>query len=211
MDVFKPERQCTITFLKAFGHMVYKPIEEGVIMEKVAHPICPLNMYFEGDEDKCNESKCDYDLNTRSCSSGCKIKLKRKNYKFNFQMRMRNACVSIVNRIMDSALRMCYTHKQIVNRLTIELWGSDSYKALSSDYQHYIQGYCDCRITLIEYDHIVWKMYHPDLGLLESKDIPQGDWDKIISEKSNFIWKNTKDNKPYGVTAEERMNENADK
>lgn len=129
----------------------------------------------------------------------------KKNYKFNFQMRMRNACVSIINTIFDSALNICCTHEQIVSRLTVELWSSDLYKVLTSGYQYYIQGVCDCRMNLLEYDHIVWKMYHPTLGLIESKNVPKDDWGIIISEKSNFVWKNT-NNIPYGKTAEERNN-----
>jgi len=45
-------------------------------LNDVPHPICPLNLYFEGDEDKCDVSKCDFDLETRSCSHGCRINVK---------------------------------------------------------------------------------------------------------------------------------------
>lgn len=40
----------------------------------VPHPICPINCYFEGDEYKCDVSKCDWDYKTRSCNSMCVIK-----------------------------------------------------------------------------------------------------------------------------------------
>lgn len=39
-------------------------------MKDVRYPICPLNLYFEGDEDKCDQNECDYDclgLCTQSC------------------------------------------------------------------------------------------------------------------------------------------------
>lgn len=42
-------------------------------LKDIAHPICPLNMYFEGDEHKCNADKCDFDIESRSCNSGCQI------------------------------------------------------------------------------------------------------------------------------------------
>jgi hypothetical protein len=41
--------------------------------ENVPYPICPLNMYFEGDENKCDTNKCDFDTDTRSCTEACKI------------------------------------------------------------------------------------------------------------------------------------------
>ncbi len=42
--------------------------------KKVKYPICPLNLYFEGDEDKCDTSKCNFDTDTRLCSTTCEIK-----------------------------------------------------------------------------------------------------------------------------------------
>ena len=42
--------------------------------EEIKHPICPLNLYFEGDEDKCDNSKCDFDTERRECSTGCETK-----------------------------------------------------------------------------------------------------------------------------------------
>lgn len=49
---------------------------ESESLENVPHPICPLNMYFEGDEDKCDVAKCDYGEGTRSCTEACKIHVK---------------------------------------------------------------------------------------------------------------------------------------
>jgi hypothetical protein len=34
-------------------------------------PICPLLLYFKGDEYKCNNSKCNYDRNTKTCTMKC--------------------------------------------------------------------------------------------------------------------------------------------
>ena len=39
--------------------------------EEIPYPICPINMYFKGDEDKCNTDMCDFDTKTRSCSGNC--------------------------------------------------------------------------------------------------------------------------------------------
>jgi len=47
--------------------------EFGNIREDIKYPICPINLYFEGDENKCNTSKCNWDTETRSCNESCKI------------------------------------------------------------------------------------------------------------------------------------------
>lgn len=44
----------------------------GEDIENVPHPICPLNLYFEGDENICNPANCDYEPESRSCNTGCK-------------------------------------------------------------------------------------------------------------------------------------------
>lgn len=33
--------------------------------------ICPLLLYFKGDEYRCNSSKCNYDKNTKTCTMKC--------------------------------------------------------------------------------------------------------------------------------------------
>lgn len=45
-------------------------------MKDVPQPICPINMYFEGDEGECDTSKCDFDTKTRSCNEMCRINVK---------------------------------------------------------------------------------------------------------------------------------------
>lgn len=40
-------------------------------LEKIVHPICPINMFFEGDEDTCDTEDCDWDTDRRSCSMQC--------------------------------------------------------------------------------------------------------------------------------------------
>lgn len=50
-----------------------KPLLEEDPLNGTAYPICPLNMYFEGDEDKCDASKCDFDTELRICGGGCRL------------------------------------------------------------------------------------------------------------------------------------------
>lgn len=38
--------------------------------EKIQYPICPINLYFEGDENECDPSLCDFD--EHCCSEACK-------------------------------------------------------------------------------------------------------------------------------------------
>jgi len=42
-------------------------------LKNVPQPICPINMYFKGDEDKCDLSKCDWDQENRCCTEACRI------------------------------------------------------------------------------------------------------------------------------------------
>lgn len=51
-------------------------------MEDFKYPICPINIYYEGDEDECDESKCDFDIEIRRCSQGCTdVKIQTKSCK----------------------------------------------------------------------------------------------------------------------------------
>lgn len=34
--------------------------------------ICPINLYFEGDEDTCDTTRCDWSIELRCCSEQCK-------------------------------------------------------------------------------------------------------------------------------------------
>jgi hypothetical protein len=67
----------SIAFLESEGYEVLdcSDYDEDImdsLMENVPQPICPLNMYFEGDEDRCDTSKCNFDEEFyRSCSYGC--------------------------------------------------------------------------------------------------------------------------------------------
>lgn len=45
-------------------------------IKDVKWPICPIMMFFEGDEDKCDTSKCDFE--NRRCSQACIIEPKSK-------------------------------------------------------------------------------------------------------------------------------------
>lgn len=40
-------------------------------MEKPKTPICPLMLFFEGDQHKCNTTLCDYSKQTKTCTMKC--------------------------------------------------------------------------------------------------------------------------------------------
>ena len=44
------------------------------------NPICPINMFFEGDEDKCDTGKCNWDIDTRSCNMECRVEKNECNH-----------------------------------------------------------------------------------------------------------------------------------
>ena len=44
---------------------------DRVTNKQIPEPICPINLYFEGDEDKCDVSKCDWDTECRCCTIAC--------------------------------------------------------------------------------------------------------------------------------------------
>lgn len=54
------------------GHYFFESELELVEdINSVPHPICPLNLYFEGDENKCDTGKCDFDTERRGCTESC--------------------------------------------------------------------------------------------------------------------------------------------
>lgn len=42
--------------------------------KEIAYPICPISLYFEGDEHICNTKNCDWDIDLRYCTKLCEIK-----------------------------------------------------------------------------------------------------------------------------------------
>jgi len=44
-----------------------------VDINSVLFPICPINLYYEGDEDKCNVKLCNWDTETHSCTRACEV------------------------------------------------------------------------------------------------------------------------------------------
>ena len=51
---------------KEKNHSISKFVKE----EDVLFPICPFNLYFEGDN--INAEQCDYDPELKTCGDGCK-------------------------------------------------------------------------------------------------------------------------------------------
>lgn len=39
--------------------------------DEIKYPICPINIYWEGDEDICDTDLCDFDIEFRNCYCGC--------------------------------------------------------------------------------------------------------------------------------------------
>ena len=48
--------------------------QTGVDIDDRFYPICPMLLYFKGDEDKCNPGYCDYDADSKSCTKACERK-----------------------------------------------------------------------------------------------------------------------------------------
>ena len=42
------------------------------MVEDIKFPICPIMLYWEGDEDKCNPDECDWDCEIRMCFEACR-------------------------------------------------------------------------------------------------------------------------------------------
>lgn len=47
-------------------------------LDYINYPICPLGMYYEGDEDICDQSECDFDVDVRMCTQACVSNTARK-------------------------------------------------------------------------------------------------------------------------------------
>lgn len=45
---------------------------------KIKTPICPILLFFKGDEWKCNTSKCDYNRFSKLCTMKCNVKKFKK-------------------------------------------------------------------------------------------------------------------------------------
>ena len=67
--------------LELYGKVMSNEPEQEEDLGDIKHPICPINIYFEGDEKKCDTSKCDWDIEDRSCSQMCEIKDKQEETK----------------------------------------------------------------------------------------------------------------------------------
>lgn len=41
------------------------------IINNIRRSLCPINLFFEGDESRCNQALCDYDAILHGCGCGC--------------------------------------------------------------------------------------------------------------------------------------------
>lgn len=46
--------------------------------DEIKYPICLINLYFEGDEDKCDPLACDWDMDLRCCTQKCEYIFKER-------------------------------------------------------------------------------------------------------------------------------------
>ena len=58
------------SFKRYIRYSFRRDTKEQIDKAYIKQPICPLNMYFEGDEDICDTNKCDFEH--RRCSESCK-------------------------------------------------------------------------------------------------------------------------------------------
>jgi hypothetical protein len=70
-EIIKKYPDCKEPFTEKNRDVPGHPVE-------VKYPICPLNIYYEGDENKCDVTKCDFDPELRTCDNGCRLILEDK-------------------------------------------------------------------------------------------------------------------------------------
>lgn len=131
--------------------------------------------------------------------------MERKNYDHKHQEAELLRLKSRTYFIMANAIEKTRDHDFILERLNKEIYSTDIYKGLTINRRYYLRGYVDAFITQIT-SMIIWKVYHPELGLITGEEVPKDDWYKILSIKSKFVWKSN--GMPYSLSEEERIAKN---
>lgn len=62
---------CNINITKLKLEQIVEIIKKE-FTDGMKQPICPLMIYWEGDEDKCDVTKCDFNVHGRGCTHICK-------------------------------------------------------------------------------------------------------------------------------------------
>ena len=91
--------------------------------EKVPYPICPLTLYFEGDETICDGDKCDYNCEFRECTEACsKDKMMeaeriRNDEEWEFTLRLYEILYNDIGPVMDSHGLNFITEKELFDMI----------------------------------------------------------------------------------------------
>lgn len=118
-------------------------------------------------------------------------KKKRINYRFNKQDRLKKMLIANINVLHDNMIKNQWSFDEyLVNKNRIMEYSL--FEELAGYNKYFIWGYNEARINQIMKDYIIWLHYHPTLGLIEGKNVPENDWSIIDSDKSGYFWKDTK-------------------
>jgi hypothetical protein len=116
-------------------------------------------------------------------------KPKRKNYRWEYQNKVKNGLIVSIDLLFQDMKKKYYSHSKFLDEGGRRILSTESFSVLTVYNRQYLYGYIDALYNDIWNNLIVWKHYHPEKGLIESKKVPSTDWSRIISEKSGYVWK----------------------
>ena len=132
-------------------------------------------------------------------------KKQRKNYRFKHQqsdeLRLKGRIFSICNDV----IKHNKDHEYMLERIKKEVWDTDIFKGLTEYRRWFLRGYFDAFISQIN-TMIIWKVYHPNWGLITGDNLPKNEWSNVISSKGKFVWKESGNS--YSMSEEERKVKN---
>lgn len=126
---------------------------------------------------------------------------KRKNYSYDYQENILRTMKGRIFAICNDTIEKESEYENLLERMKKEVYKSELWDALTNNRRYFLRGYFDAFISQI-HTMIEWEVFHPELGLIKSDEVPLGDWGKIISEKSKFVWRKSKN--PYSKSGEEK-------
>lgn len=132
-------------------------------------------------------------------------KKQKKNYNFKHQQSDELRLKSRIFSICNDVIKHNKDHEYMLERTKKEVWDTDVFKGLIEYRRWFLRGFFDAFISQIN-TMIVWKVYHPDLGLIIGDNVPDGEWSKIVYSKGKFVWKES--GNAYSLSEEERIAKN---
>lgn len=132
---------------------------------EIKHPICPLNIYFEGDENICNSDLCDFDCELKSCSESCKIKIENKNEQILVSKELAKEFIGYANNEPS-----CNSGTHIVDRLSEHIEKQFDNKSIN----------CNCNNIQITIDMFLSKHEQTMLGINPDDVQHRRDIDQIL-------------------------------